>query len=341
LLNLKYNDFSKDYWMNDVNSQLTFDDAIYLAVGEMSITTLLNTYAMFYNRSEGDRILDDDGVSLTTKVFEAIRNKEWTMDYFMSTVSVIYIDKDDVNGPSPSDFYGFSAEALTNLDIWQFAFDIPMLVQDDEYGIVSVFNTEKTAKMVDMLNDLYWENNGSYISGSCTNAFVQGDVVFHTTWLENCFNVLPGMDENYTILPYPMFDENQTKYLSGVMDNYNVLSVPYTCSNLDMVSAITEAMNYQSKQKLYPVYYEQSLQNQYSRDPETIEMLDIVMEGRTFDIGTIFSPFLGYMGSMIRTVVGSKNRDFSRYYDGQIEYINQGIANIMEQYNLNKIVGKD
>ena len=340
-LNLKYNDLSKDYWLNDVNDLLTFDDAIYLAVGEMSITTLLNTYAMFYNRSEGNKILNEDDETLTDTIFNAIRNEEWTMDYFISIVNDIYTDMDDVMGPSAGDFYGFSAEALTNLDIWQFAFDIPMIVQDETAGLRSVFNSEKTATMVDKLNDLYWETKGSYISGQCTNAFIQGNVVFHTTWLERCFKDLPDMEENYTILPYPMYDENQEKYLSGVMDNYNVLSVPYTCTNLDMVSVITEALNYESKTRLYPVYYEKSLQSQYNRDPETVEMLDIVMTGRTFDIGTIFGPFLGHMGAMVRTVVGYKNRDFSKYYDSQIEIINSGIEDIMEQYNLNKIVGKE
>lgn len=341
-LNLPYNDFAKAYWINDVNKNLILDDCIYTAVGDMSITTLLNTYAMFYNRTEGDKIKMDDGsTTMTEAVFDAIKSDEWTFDYFNSLVADVYSDIDDVVGKSEDDFYGFTAEALTNLDIWQFAFDIPMIVHDEVDGLKSVFNTEKTAQAVDMLNELYWENNGSNITNHCIQKFAAGNSLFLTTWFQLCFSTLKDMEEHYSILPYPMFDENQDGYMAGAMDNYNCISIPFTCSELEMVSYITEVLNYESRRTLYPVYYSESLQKQYARDPESIEMIDVIMAGRTFDLGTIFTSSMNGISMMIRSAVASKNNDFAKFYAEKEEGVNLGITNIIEQYEINKQVGAE
>lgn len=341
-LNLPYNDFAKSYWINDVNKNLILDDAIYTAVGDMSITTLLNTYAMFYNRTEGDQIKMEDGsTTMTEAVFEAVKNDDWTFDYFNGLVANVYNDIDDVVGKSEDDFYGFTAEALTNLDVWQFAFDIPMIVHDETEGLKSVFNTEKTAMAVDKLNGLYWENNGSNITNTCIRKFAAGNALFLTTWFQTCFSTLKDMEEHYTILPYPMFDEDQDGYKAGAMDNYNCISIPFTCTELDMVSYITEVLNYESRRTLYPVYYEQSLQQQYARDPESIEMIDIIMDGRTFDLGTIFTSSMNGISMMIRSAVASKTNDFAQYYGEREEAVNLGIQNILETYELNKAVGAE
>ena len=340
--NLKHNDFSKYYWMNDINKNLIIDDAIYTVVGDMCISTITNTYAMFYNRTEGDKIMMEDGsTTMTEEVFEKIEDMEWTIDYFIDLVANIYQDIDDTTGISEDDFFGFTGEALTNLDIWQFAFDIPMLTHDETDGLKCIFNTEKTATMIDKLNELYWENNGSLIINSGTTKFKNGNVVFHTTWLDRCFGTFKDMEEQYTILPYPMFDENQEKYMAGAMDNYNIICIPFTCTELEMVSYITEVLNYESREQLYPVYYEESLQKQYTRDPESIEMLDLIMEGRNFDLGTLFPSQTNGLCMMVRSCVGSKNSDFATFFAEKEEGVNQGLKNLVEQYELNKRTGEE
>ena len=145
------------------------------------------------------------------------------------------------------------------------------------------------------------------------------------------------MQDNYTILPYPMFDEDQEKYMSGAMDNYNVITMPYTCPNKEEVAFITEAMNYYSRQIMYPVYYEESLQKQFTRDPETIEMLDLIMDGRSFDLGTIFNGSVGGIGMMFRGAVSNKTNDFAKYYAQSEEAINTGLNNLIETYEANKM----
>ena len=334
--NFKYTDFSKFYWMNDVNDVFTVNDAIYTPVGEMCISVLTNTFAVFYNRTKGDQLFVDDGMTtITEAVIEKIGDMEWTMDYFMNIIADIYSDIDYEAGPSDGDFYGYAADILCELDIWQFAFDIPMVKKDAKQYLKCVFNTEKTNEMVDKLMTLYWETPGSYISSSgITATFVKGRSLFFTTRLAECFGAFKEMEDNYLILPYPLWDENQEKYMTGAMDNYNVLSVPISTPNVDMVSYLAEVLNYETRETVFPVYYEESLQKQYSRDPLTIEMLEIIMNGRNFDIATMFHTETGGLPLAIRHCVGYDKMSFAEKYAEKGDTFEHGLKTVVNKYKL-------
>lgn len=343
--NLDYTDLSKRYWIYDVNKNFMFDDAIYTVVGDMCTTTLTYTYAMFYNRTEGDKIKDENGESLTNVIFDKIDNNEWTLDYFSNLVSDKYDDIDDTPGKSLGDFYGFTAEAATNLDIWPFALNIPIITLDEVEMIKIVFNNEKTITAADKINNLYWENPGSLIgvkhpeeTGIPTSTFKAGNALFCTSYLAQCYSNFAAMEEHYTVLPYPMYDEDQENYMTGAMDNYSIITIPYNAPDLEMVSIITEALNYESSERVFPVFYEESLQKQHARDPETIEMLDVIMDGRTFDLATTLVPALA---QSFRASIASKENDFAKYFDEQAESFAYSIENLIEQYEINKMVGRD
>lgn len=284
----------------------------------MCISVLTNTNVMFYNRTKcNEMLMDDYGTTMTEEIFQKIDNMEWTLDYFTGLVSNIYEDVDYLAGRSEGDFYGFHSSPFTPIDNWQFASDIHMVVQDETDLLKLVYNTEKTAILVDKLTDLYWKQNGSYcpavsdneqltaeeIDNNVKKQFASGKALFTPNVLSTCLSTFREMEDNYTILPYPMWDEAQDKYLTGSMDHYSVLTVPKTCGDVDMVSYITEVMNYKSREILFPIYYEETFQKQFSRDPESVEMLDIIMEGRWFDLGTMLHESLDAMAMRVRTLV--------------------------------------
>ena len=335
-LNMQYNDFSKLYWRSDINDKFTFDDALYTAVGDMCISVLTNTYAMFYNRTKGDQMFVADGVTtITEEVLQKIDDMTWTYDYFVNLISNIYTDLDYEAGPSIGDFYGYSSDLLCALDTWQFAFDIPMLEADTRKVFKLVFDDEKSVEMVDKLSALYWETNGSYNHNDAYTTFAQGKVLFSPQILGYALSIFRNMEDDYSILPYPLWDEDQDMYMTGAQDNYRVLSIPTTAKNVDMVSYIVEVLNYESRETLYPVYYEESLKKQAARDPETIEMLNIVVAGCNFDLGTMFHHATGGLPLHIRHAV-SQQKSFKEIYDGRSGEYSRGILDVAGRYRLNK-----
>lgn len=321
-------DLDASYWLKDVNDKFVIEDHLYTAVGDTSVYALMYTYAMMFNRTLGDNY------ELTNEVFDRIDNDKWTIDYFNTLVSGIYGDVDDESGKSANDLYGFQAEKQTNLDNYNFAFDIPMMDNSGANGKVLefVYGGERLAKAVDKINTLYWENGGAYVDGDHIYAFTRGRAMFATILLNDCFTYLKDMENDYIILPYPMLDEDQDGYHTGMMDNYHVMGIPKNVPDADMATLITEALNYEAEKTLYPVYLEESLQSKYVRDPRTVDMLNILLDGRTADFGTLLQNNLDNVSVWFRWMVQGQNRDSVTYVDYYKESITAKTEAVIDKY---------
>ena len=331
-LNMPYNDLSQPWWIDGVNEKFRVGDAIYTATGDMCVSTLKLTYGVFYNRTKG---ADYD---LNETIYDTIREGKWTIDKFIEITRDVYVDINGDGTRDGGDFYGFTAEKATNLDVYTFAFDIP-IVEADESGIPQlVFNTTKTIEAVEKINKLYWDGSGSYIPDDYmepVTMFRSGNALFTTTYLSQAFSTLRDMTDEYSILPYPKWDEAQEKYMTGAMDNYSVLGIPVTVSDLEMASLITEALNIESYKTLFPTYYEQALQDKYARDAESIEMIDLLMAGRNFDFCTLFSSTIPGMPWMFRELVANKSTAFASKYSASEKNALKAIEKIVQAYEDN------
>ena len=331
-LNMPYNDLSKPWWIGGVNDKFRVGDAIYAATGDMCVSTLKLTYGVFYNRTRG---ADYD---LNETIYDTIREGKWTIDKFIEMTRDVYVDVNGDGERSNTDFYGFTAEKATNLDVYTFAFDIP-LVKNNEDGVPELaINAPKSIEAVEKVNKLYWDGVGSYIPDDYMepiHMFRNGNALFTTTYLTNAFSTFRDMTDDYSILPYPKWDEAQEKYMTGAMDNYSVLGVPVTVSDLEMVSIITESLNIESYKTLFPTYYEQALQSKYARDAESIEMIDILMAGRNFDFCTLFSSTIIGIPFMVRELVAGKSTAFASKYKSLEKGAQKGLEKVLKAYEEN------
>ena len=331
-LNMPYNDLSKPWWIGGVNDKFRVGDAIYAATGDMCVSTLKLTYGVFYNRTRG---ADYD---LNETIYDTIREGKWTIDKFIEMTRDVYVDVNGDGERGNTDFYGFTAEKATNLDVYTFAFDIP-LVKNNEDGVPELaINTPKTIEAVEKVNKLYWDGVGSYIPEDYMepiHMFRSGNALFTTTYLTNAFSTFRDMTDDYSILPYAKWDVAQEKYMTGAMDNYSVLGVPVTVSDLEMVSIITESLNIESYKTLFPTYYEQALQSKYARDAESIEMIDILMAGRNFDFCTLFSSTIIGIPFMVRELVAGKSTAFASKYKSLEKGAQKGLEKVLKAYEEN------
>ncbi len=331
-LNMPYNDFSQPWWISGVNDSFRVQDALYAVTGDMCLSTLMLTYGVFYNLTRGE----DYG--LNDAVIGKVLDREWTFDYFYSVLENIYEDTNGDGQRGQEDFYGFIAENATNLDVYPFAFDIPSVRRDADGWPEVVCYSEKTVAAVDKITKLYWETAGSFVPTTDYNLpismFRNAHALFTTTFLQQAMNSYRDMENDYIILPYPKWDESQQEYMTGTMDNYSVLGIPVTVSNTEMVSVITEALNVESYRTMFPTYYEGALQHKYARDPMAIEMLNLLMDGRTFDFNTLFSEQIG-IAWLFRDAVNSKNRDYSSRYTKKEKVIDRMLGLVLDAYEEN------
>ena len=67
--------------------------------------------------------------------------------------------------------------------------------------------------MVDKLISLYWESNGSYVDNDvCDKMFIEGRALFRPSVFQSCMYMYANMEDNYLVLPYPLWDDDQEKY---------------------------------------------------------------------------------------------------------------------------------
>ena len=110
------------------------------------------------------------------------------------------------------------------------------------------------------------------------------------------------MEDDFGILPLPKLDAEQDSYYS----TYQAWSgrcyvVPKGGSDLERTSAILEYMCSVSTDTLIDAYYDVTLQRKVSRDDESAEMLDIIFDSYTSDIGLTYE--IGGLRDLIQNMM--------------------------------------
>ncbi len=135
-----------------------------------------------------------------------------------------------------------------------------------------------------------YQRNG-YAADYGQIAFREGRALF---FLQNigAATSFRDMEDDFGILPLPLYDENQDRYYNSAASwSVSLYSIPknsYGDEGFARAGWITEALAYESLYSLTPAYYEQTLQNKVSRDENSARMLDLIFATRTYDFGWYF-----------------------------------------------------
>jgi hypothetical protein len=97
---------------------------------------------------------------------------------------------------------------------------------------------------------------------------------------------LRAMDADYGIIPYPTYDkqpagEPYAARITGLIP----LIVPTTNADLNMTSALMEALACEYYHNVIPKYYDLVVQEKATRDDESRDILDMLIANRFFDLG--------------------------------------------------------
>ncbi len=321
-------DFSKEWWVQSANESFSVGGKKYVAVGDLSITTLLLTYAVFFNQ----RIAENyDFPNLYSMVLDG----KWTIDQLITLSKDLYQDINNDSKSDKQDFYGFACDCITNIDSYQSAFDIPLISFNDNDEPYFALNMDRIQTAVEKVHSLYYDQT-AYIdrsgAGTEINVFASGNAAFLTTWMNNAFTILRDMEDDYGILPYPKLDEDQPEYYSDSMDNYSLLSIPKTVTDLEFVGCITEAMTRESHFSVMPAYYDVALTDKYARNEQSVTMLDIIMSGRKYDFAILHNKNLAKLPYVFRELIASRNTNVASKFASLEKAVNSGIEELIETY---------
>ncbi|MCI8387813.1 MAG: hypothetical protein HFE63_05040 [Clostridiales bacterium] len=320
-------DFSREWWVQSANEAFSVNGHKYVAVGDLSITTLLLSYAIFFNQ----RIAEEQQMP---NLYEMVLDGDWTIDQLIKLSKDLYQDINNNGSADKDDIFGFAGNKATNLDAWNSAFDIP-LISFDKNGIPSTnMNMERMQTGVEKVYSLYYDSTAfiNFSNDDMIQQFVSGKVAFMTSPIKSAFTSFREMKDDYGILPYPKLDDSQENYYSNSMDNYSLLSIPKTSKDTEFVGTIVEALTRESHFSVVPAYYDVALTSKYARDEQSVAMLDIIMNGRMYDFSILHSDELNKLPYLFRNLIAEKSTAVASRWASMESGVKTGLENLIETY---------
>lgn len=147
----------------------------------------------------------------------------------------------------------------------------------------------------------------------------------------NRVTLLRGMEADFGIIPPPKYNEQQDRYYVEV-DPWctSAVSVPITVKDPDRIGLLLEALAYEGRYTLLPAYYEINLKTKFTRDEESREMLDIILNSRMYDIGYIYN--WGNMGALFDDLAKNKN-SLTTFYEKNETKIAKAMQTTLDKIN--------
>ena len=285
LSSLEYINFDKPWWVDSAINELKLGDYVEFGVSDMLLLDKASTTMTFYNI----QMADDLGIS---GLYELVRNREWTIEEMAEYAELALMDDGDGEW-TEMDTYGIISGDDPTHNFYIGAGKHFIAMDDDEYYYQYGSDEETIDIMIDILDiimyqDFYWN---TWQHQDVTDiSFKDGAALFTVATARSC-NELRHMEDNYGILPNPLYNELQEQYYSQV-SNYgdSMFAVFNTAGDPSKVAAAIELLSYYSYYNVYPDFYDVVIQGRGTRDAESKEMLEIIFNSRTYDLGLLYDP---------------------------------------------------
>lgn len=230
-------------------------------------------------------------------IYSIVREGKWTYDKLSALAEAASLDVNGDGEMKPDDdLYGL----LGKNDVMMAFFHgcgSELVTHDDSGSFALTYGTERdinaTVAVVNIMNQKWFMNH--HVLGvddtHYRELFETGHGLFFWMRLDEVTNMRNG-EADFGIIPTPKYEETQDNYYSMVSQHSTgLLSIPITQSGdtLAEIGMVLEAMAAESHYTLIPEYIETSLKTKNSRDAESADMLDIIINNRVFDPMLIYN----------------------------------------------------
>ena len=294
---LPYVDLNQPYWCYLPNKQLTVANKLYFGFSDEMLTFFEATLPLYFNKKQAQDLGIED-------LYGLVRSGDWVYDKFFETAKLAVRDADGDGQITEKDHWGIAGDGdTTYYCFWNCAglysvekdkndipyFAIPENPKFFEIGekVIDMLNSRSGLLMNSHKTKLPSYGGPATRSAESQNAkvsfFKNGHCLFMIGTISEMVK-LRDMPDDFGVLPFPKYTVDQGQYYTRVYGGFPFV-VPTTVQNPEIVGAIMEAMACESRNTVIPAYFESSLQNKYSRDTDTAEMLDLIINTRLYDLG--------------------------------------------------------
>ena len=296
-------DLKADWWDQKlVNSYSYANSKLYLIVGHYNI---FDDYAMpvvFYNQM----VVEENNL---TDPAEYVRSGEWTIDRMMADAAVV---TKEINGDgvmTMDDSWGLLDNGYVMIHFIEGC--NTLIAGPDADGIPEIrISSESYINAAEhVYNSIVCSPYYLSVGNEEGIEILSSDRALYYYEMLGCINQLRDMESTFSLLPLPKESEAQREYTSTVNTVWaTALSVPITNPDFERTGIIMDVLGGFSTDTVHTTLYEVLLGARLIRQPDTVEMLQYVLDSKQYD----WSKEFGWAQSFTTALAGmTKDTSFT------------------------------
>ena len=309
---LPYVNLSQPWWSASNLTDLTYRGKTFLVMGDFDMSGLSQTKCMFYNKDLAETFGLPD-------IYETVRSGQWTKDKINELCEGTYVDVNGDGRKDEGDQYGYAVDSKGDFNGLLWAFGKRLFEQQSDGTYKDVYFDEKLVSMVEWCYDIKNNHDYTWTDGNWNtgyNAFMLEKTLIANGYISMTQWGMRDLETDYAILPCPKWDEAQQNYYTYVEGSHSIAGVLTTAQDKEFVGCLMEALNAESWKTVRPAYYDSCLKYKGARDEDSVEMLDILMDGRLFDFGYVYGGW-GAAFWLQYCINDNNSTDIASYYESK------------------------
>ena len=319
------------WWLQDANSVFRLNNKQFAAVGAYSLAMYSRGFVLLFNK---DMVAD---LGISENMYNLVREGKWTADKFAEIAKQAVYDLNGDGVMDGNDRYGATTAVKLHFGALVTGAGVKYIDSDEQGN--PYFAIPGNAYALDVMQKIFDVHNGTNIyykiandvhagSGDAQVIFGSQQILFVGASTRGIANYR-GYEFDIGILPFPKYSEQQEKYYTLTSGTgVSVLPVTLGADRFEKVGLLAEALTRDSYQGALPAYKETTLKTKYARDGDSADMLDIIFDSLTFDLGLSVFPqdtYYVYMENYLKM-----NDNFASTTEKQEPKVNAAIKKLTE-----------
>ena len=288
LKNVNTLNMNSAWWDQHSINDLSINNKIFMMTGDIGTMYKKSIGIIMFNKSIlADYNFDDP--------YTLMKNNKWTIDMMTEMGKNVSTDLNGDGTFDDKDMFGL----LYFCDLMGLALigsGVQYCTKDEQDIPRLTFYSEKTLSVFEKFADLLYDPSLSYSwskvgkTETVTFDMYQNNQALFYYGEFHSAATMRGMVSDFGILPMPLYDSKQESYYHCVNPHVAPMVVlPMTAQDLERTGYVLDVMGAASKNLLTPAYYEITLKGKVTRDNESADTIDIVLNTIRYDIGYLYN----------------------------------------------------
>lgn len=314
-------DFSNSWWdQNYVNSYTIKNSSgvktMYTMVGDFALTAFSCTHAMFFNKNVYETAIEE---KLGYDIYQLVRDGKWTMDIFVEMVKEAGTDvsgnqsfaysEGDILGWVRTTHATHGLHAATGLQI--------ITTKDGVLDFTAKSDTNQWTTLIDKAIEVWSTPQAETLGYTAVREAITGGNALFASEVLDVLRRMKDADVTCGLVPYPKYSETQENYAHYVDNHLSAYAVPTSVVDLETMGKFIELYAAHS-QKIVRSAWIDTYSYEYCGDADSAEMLDIILNSRTYDPGYLY--WSTYEGEVSQMINAGKN-NFTKWVDKRADSV--------------------